>query len=141
MAASWATVTYTPNQLSLCSAVDPSRWSRDFLKVYSPRRGIFGFFLAQKHSRVRTFVVESNQVSSLQQTHQGIWEDPDDGGDSEYEDEEEEENNLDFESDWEDEENNALATVIVQKAQKDEYEENLVKGYSPRNTNWIDFIS
>ncbi|PON75989.1 Transmembrane protein [Trema orientale] len=127
MAVSWATVTYTPNQLPLCSAVDPSRWSRDFLKVCSPRRGIFGFFLAQKHSSVRTFLVESNQVSSLQ-THQGTWEDPDDGSDSEYEDEEEEENNLDFESDWEEEKDNALATtVIVQKSQKDKYEEDLVK--------------
>ena len=91
---------------------------------------------------MKTFGVESNQVSSLK-PHQVTWEDPDDGSDSEDEDEEEEEeNNLDFESDWEEEKNGAMDTsVSVQNSQRDTYEEDLVKGYSTKNiTNLIEFI-
>ncbi|XP_062106789.1 ankyrin repeat domain-containing protein EMB506, chloroplastic-like [Humulus lupulus] len=126
MASSCTMVTCTPYQLPLCSTVGSSRWSTNFLRVYSPRRGISGLFFRQKHSNMKTFAMESNQVSSLK-PHQVTWEDPDDGSDSEDE-EEEEENNLDFESDWEEEKNDAMDTSVgIQNSQRDTYEEDLVK--------------
>lgn len=136
MAVSWVTVAYTPNQLSLCLtevagdvAASTCRYNNNFLKVYSSRRNSFGFHVTKRHTSIRTLAVEPSQVSSLQ-THQGTWEDPDDGSGSEYdeedENEDEEENDLDFESDRE-EDKNALATARVQKSQKDKYEEDLVK--------------
>lgn len=73
-------------------------------------------------------------MSSLQ-THQGTWEDPDDGSDSEYgeeEDEQMEENDLDFESDWE-EEKAAATTASVAKSTEINYEEDLLKGCYPLN--------
>uniref|UniRef100_A0A803RC08 Ankyrin repeat domain-containing protein EMB506, chloroplastic n=1 Tax=Cannabis sativa TaxID=3483 RepID=A0A803RC08_CANSA len=128
MSSSCAMVTCTPYELPSCSTVGSSRQSTNLLKVYSPRRGICGLFLYQKHSNMKTFAVESNQVSSLK-PQQVAWEEPDDGSDSEDEDGEEvEENDLDFESDWEEEKNDAMDTsVSVQSSQRDTYEEDLVK--------------
>ncbi|KAA8548059.1 hypothetical protein F0562_004680 [Nyssa sinensis] len=73
-------------------------------------------------------MVNSDRVSSLQ-THQGFWEDPDDGSGSEYDDEveEAEENDLDYESDWEEEKNASSAANSVDKPSTDKYEEDLVK--------------
>lgn len=132
--ASWATATFSSNQLVPLSAVVTaaaapcSSCRANFLKVCSPRRGRLYLFVAENHSRLRTFEVASNRVSTLQ-TQPGTWEDPDDGSgsDCEEEDEEVEENNLDYESDWE-EERNASATVSVDKPTTNEYEEDLVKG-------------
>lgn len=150
MAVSWATVAYPPNQLPLCStavagdvATSTSRYCNNFLKVYSSRRRSFGFHVTEKHTSIRTLAVEPSQVSSLR-THQGTWEDPDDGSGSEYdeedENEDEEENDLDFESDSE-EDKDALATARVQKSQKDKYEEDLVKGNKGQNYKSLCLVS
>lgn len=84
-----------------------------------------------KYSKLRTFLVEANQESSLP-SHVGAWEDPDDGSGSESEEEEEEEeHDLGFQSEWEeDEEKRVLAANAgdVQKSMTNEYEEQLVKG-------------
>ncbi|XP_062103393.1 ankyrin repeat domain-containing protein EMB506, chloroplastic-like [Humulus lupulus] len=126
MASSCAMVTCTPYQLPLCSTVGSSKWSKNFLRAYSPRRGISGLFFGQKQSNMKTFSMESNQVSSLK-PYQVTWEDPNDGSDSEDE-EEEKENNLDFESDWEEEKNDVMDTsVSVKNSQRNMYEEDLVK--------------
>ncbi|XP_041006216.1 ankyrin repeat domain-containing protein EMB506, chloroplastic [Juglans microcarpa x Juglans regia] len=130
---SWATATFSSNQLipfsaAVSAAAAPySSCTANFLNVCSPRRGRFDFFVAKNHSRVRTSVVMSNRVSSLQ-TQLSTWEDPDDGSGSEYdeEDEEMEENDLDYESDWE-EERNVSATTSVEKPTTNKYEEDLVK--------------
>ncbi|KAL6176559.1 hypothetical protein ACLB2K_053192 [Fragaria x ananassa] len=83
-----------------------------------------------KYSKLRTFLVEANQESSLP-SHVGAWEDPDDGSGSESEEEEEEEeHDLGFQSEWEeDEEKRVLAANAgdVQKSMTNEYEEQLVK--------------
>ncbi|XP_024024297.1 ankyrin repeat domain-containing protein EMB506, chloroplastic isoform X1 [Morus notabilis] len=134
MVVSWATAAYTLNQLPLCFAVvagdiaaSTSRYNTNISQEYSPKWRRFGFHLTEKHSSIRTLVAESNKVSSLQ-THQGTWEDPDDGSGSEYDEDDEdvEENDLDIESDWE-EEKEAPAAASVQKSQKDKYKEELVK--------------
>lgn len=133
MVVSWATPTCLPTQLPLCTAAvttaPTSSCSTNFLKLYGPRRGLFSFYIVEKQPKVRTFVAEPNQVSLLQ-THQGTWEDPDGGSDSEYgeEDEEVEENDLDFESDWE-EEKNTPTTASVENSSGNKYEDELVKGY------------
>ncbi|XP_062152774.1 ankyrin repeat domain-containing protein EMB506, chloroplastic [Alnus glutinosa] len=131
--ASWAAATFSSNQLVplpavvTAAAAPCSSCRANLLKVCSPRRGRLYFFVAENDSRLRTFVVASNRVSTLQ-TQPGTWEDPDDGSGSDYEEEDEEveENNLDYESDWE-EERNASATVSVDKPTTNEYEEDLVK--------------
>ncbi|XP_031273205.1 uncharacterized protein LOC116131677 [Pistacia vera] len=80
-------------------------------------------------TKVRTFVVGSNQVSSLQ-TQMGVWEEPDNGSDSDEEEEEEmEETDLDFESDWEEERNGVDAAMRGDESATNQYEEELVKGF------------
>ncbi|XP_044469032.1 ankyrin repeat domain-containing protein EMB506, chloroplastic isoform X2 [Mangifera indica] len=77
---------------------------------------------------MRSFVVGSNQVASLQ-SQMGFWEEPDDGSDSdeEEEDEEMEENDLDFESDWEEERSGVGAAIRADVSATNQYEEELVK--------------
>lgn len=101
------------------------------LKAYGIRRGSFSFHGAEKHSKLRNFLVESNATSSSSlQTHMGTWEDPDDGSGSEDE-EETEENDLGFQSEWEEEgeeEKGAPAAAAVDRSTTNKYEEELVKG-------------
>lgn len=101
------------------------------LKAYSIRRGSFSFHGAEKHSKLRNFLVESNPTSSSSlQTHMGTWEDPDDGSGSEDE-EETEEHDLGFQSEWEEEgeeEKGAPAAASVDRSTTNKYEEELVKG-------------
>ncbi|KAK9272206.1 hypothetical protein L1049_002577 [Liquidambar formosana] len=130
MMASLAAATFPSNQFpSLFSVVTSttayaptSICCTNLLKVFSYRtKRSYSFHVAEKLLKARTCVVNSNRVSSLQ-THQGTWEDPDDGSGSEYDDEDEEmeEGDLDFESDWEEERN--TSPVATNK-----YEEDLVK--------------
>ncbi|KAJ0100365.1 hypothetical protein Patl1_22022 [Pistacia atlantica] len=94
----------------------------------SLRKGSVGLTMSGEIlTKVRTFVVGSNQVSSLQ-TQMGVWEVPDDGSDSDEEEEEEmEENDLDFESDWEEERNGVDAAMRGDESTTNQYEEELVK--------------
>ncbi|CAB4273548.1 unnamed protein product [Prunus armeniaca] len=102
------------------------------LKAYSIRRGSFSFHGADRHSKLRNFLVESNPTSSSSlQTHMGTWEDPDDGSGSEDE-EETEEHDLGFQSEWEEEgegeeEKGAPAAAFVDRSTTNKYEEELVK--------------
>ncbi|PRQ20286.1 putative ankyrin repeat-containing domain-containing protein [Rosa chinensis] len=101
------------------------------LKAYSIWSG-GSFSSSDKHSKLRTFLVKSNQASSLQ-SRVGTWEGPDDGSGTESEEEEEEEeeeHDLGFQSEWEeDEEKRAPAANAgdVQKSTTNELEEQLVK--------------
>ncbi|XP_021672782.2 ankyrin repeat domain-containing protein EMB506, chloroplastic isoform X1 [Hevea brasiliensis] len=92
------------------------------------RTGRFAFSLAKKRSKRCTCVIESNWASASEKL-QGVWEDPDDGSDSDYdeEDEEEEENDLDYESDWEQETAATSTTSSVDNSTENSYEEDLVK--------------
>lgn len=137
---SWATSKFLSNQFIPISAVVTaaaapcSSCSTNFLKVCSPRSGMYGLSVAESHSRVRAYAVNSNQASSMQ-IRPGTWEDPDNGSGSEYdEDDEGEENDWGHESDWE-EEIDASATTNVDKSTINTYEEDLVKGsYSTRTS-------
>ncbi|XP_023874285.1 ankyrin repeat domain-containing protein EMB506, chloroplastic isoform X3 [Quercus suber] len=87
---------------------------------------MYGLSVAESHSRVRAYAVNSNQASSMK-IRPGTWEDPDNGSGSEYdEDDEGEENDWGHESDWE-EEIDASATTNVDKSTINTYEEDLVK--------------
>ncbi|KAK4603786.1 hypothetical protein RGQ29_012338 [Quercus rubra] len=129
---SWATSKFLSNQfipisaVVTAAAVPCSSCSTNFLKVCSPRSGMYGLSVAESHSRVRAYAVNSNQASSMQ-IRPGTWEDPDNGSGSEYdEDDEGEENDWGHESDWE-EEIDASATNNVDKSTINTYEEDLVK--------------
>lgn len=129
---SWATSKFLSNQFIPISAVVTavavpcSSCSTNFLKVCSPRSRMYGLSVAESHSRVRAYVVNSNQASSMK-IRPGTWEDPDNGSGSEYdEDDEGEENDWGHESDWE-EEIDASATTNVDKSTINTYEEDLVK--------------
>ncbi|KAH7516584.1 hypothetical protein FEM48_Zijuj10G0150600 [Ziziphus jujuba var. spinosa] len=133
MVVSWATRTCMPIPLPLHAAAVPtaptSSCTTNLFRLYGPSRGPFSFYIVEKQPKMRTFAVEPNQVSVFQ-THQGNWEDPDDGSASEYgeEDEEVEENDLDYESDWEEEKDEPTATTAtVEKTSANKYEEDLVK--------------
>lgn len=146
MVVSWAATSCMPTRLLLCTSAvataPASSCSANFLELYGSSRGFFSFYTVERQPKVRSFVAEPNQVSSLQ-THQGTWEDPDDGSDSEYgeeEDEQVEENDLDFESDWE-EEKAAASTASVEKSSEINYEEDLLKGCYPLNTLQISVMA
>lgn len=94
------------------------------LKAYS------SIWAPDKYSKLRTFLLKSDQAFSVQ-SRVGTWEDPDDGSGSESE--EEEEHDLGFQSEWEEDEDKdapapAAATADVDKSTTSEYEEQLVKG-------------
>uniref|UniRef100_A0A5B7AZU7 Uncharacterized protein n=1 Tax=Davidia involucrata TaxID=16924 RepID=A0A5B7AZU7_DAVIN len=101
-----------------------------FEVIISPRRRrrSLDISVVMEHSKLRMCVVNSDPVSSLQ-THQGFWEDPDDGSGSEYDDEDEEgvENHLDFESDWEEERDASVTATCVDDSLTNKYEEDLLK--------------
>ncbi|XWS44213.1 hypothetical protein CRYUN_Cryun15aG0025000 [Craigia yunnanensis] len=72
----------------------------------------------------RLFVVNSNSSTASLNTHQGIWEDPDDGSGSEY-DEEEEEEDVEESDEADFQEGNVVG--VVDKYTRNQYEEDLVK--------------
>ncbi|KAG7548628.1 Ankyrin repeat [Arabidopsis suecica] len=77
----------------------------------------------QSTARTRRFTETNRRTPSVQSKHE-FWEDPDDGSDSENEDEEEDGigNDLDYESDWEDDDSRAQKLTTT-----DNYEEELAK--------------
>ncbi|GAV79750.1 Ank domain-containing protein/Ank_2 domain-containing protein [Cephalotus follicularis] len=83
---------------------------------------------SERCSKVRSFVVKSNQTTYLQ-GRQGRWEDPDDGSGSEYEEEgeKEEEDELDYESDWEEGKEASLTAISVDESTSNNYEQDLIK--------------
>ncbi|KAJ7961615.1 Ankyrin repeat domain-containing protein, chloroplastic [Quillaja saponaria] len=131
----WATASFPSNQLIPFSAavitstaINPA----GLLKVYKgPRRCEFGFSIAGHHSKVRTTcAIESNRELYSVKTHQGAWEEPDDGSESDYDDEEDKQvvdENLGFESDWEEEEKKASAINLADRTSADKYEEEILK--------------
>lgn len=109
------------------------------LTACSTRSGSFRFHGAQRHSKLRTFLVGSLGPNASFRTQVGTWEAPDDGSGSEDEEdeEEEEEEELGFQSEWEEEEGKGVpatatdaAAVAVDKSTTNKYEEDLVKGYA-----------
>lgn len=96
-----------------------------------PRTGRFALFAPKKCSKLRTCGVESNLASSLE-TYQEIWEDPDVGCGSDFDEEEEEEeleeNDLDDEGDWGEAKYAPANTNTVNMSTTNKYEEDLVKG-------------
>ncbi|CAK7330129.1 unnamed protein product [Dovyalis caffra] len=80
--------------------------------------GRLRLFIAKKCLRVSAYAAESNWApsSSSSEIKPGVWEDPDDGSGSDYDQEDEEEgkeNDMDFESDWEEEKNSVTATSTI----------------------------
>ncbi|OWM70674.1 hypothetical protein CDL15_Pgr014347 [Punica granatum] len=90
-------------------------------------RGKLGFSLS------RTLLKTLYRAYPLRRQQQlGVWEEPDEGSDSEYEDEENgseiDENDMDFESDWEQEEfRGSSVAVTAGGSSSNDYEEDLVK--------------
>ncbi|KAG5254102.1 ankyrin repeat domain-containing protein [Salix suchowensis] len=77
--------------------------------------GRFPLFIAKKYLRVSAYSDGSKRASSstFLETKHGVWEDPDDGSGSDYDQEDEEEakeNDLGFESNWKEENNSISAT-------------------------------
>ena len=108
-----------------------SSFNYSYISVLSSGR--FPLFIAKKYLRVSAYADGSKWASSSPslETKQGVWEDPDDGSGSDYdqEDEEAKENDLGFESNWEEEKNSVTATSTVTKSTTENtYEEDLVKG-------------
>lgn len=130
----WATATLPLKELSLLPAVS-SRTSGGtsccktcYLNPFDHRRkGTCHLYKTQIHSNARASVVSSRQ--SPVNSNGGVWEDPDDGSDSDCDDEPQvaEENDLDFESDWEDEKDSSVATIDG-KLEEMKYEDELAKG-------------
>lgn len=131
--AAWATATLPSKQLpslpavvSKTSAATCGCWIC-YLTLFSlPTRGICTPLIAQERLKVTAGVVDSGKTSL--QSHVGVWEDPDDGSGSEYDDEEQgaDENDLDFESDWEEEKDLSVAT-FEEKQTALQYEDELAK--------------
>ncbi|XP_050945568.1 ankyrin repeat domain-containing protein EMB506, chloroplastic isoform X2 [Cucumis melo] len=128
---SWAMSTFVPFEVPpvyvVATASSPLLGCTiNCLDIVGPRRPKLQLSLSKKWLRMRTFVTESNQVSFLQ-SRQETWEDPDDGSGSEFDEEDSEEvdeYDLDFESDWEGEENVQAVSIIDQPA-ANKYEEDL----------------
>lgn len=89
----------------------------------------FGVPNIGEHSRLTISAVDSDQTFST--AHQELWEDPNDGSESESDDDEEEdeevENNLDFESDWEEERDASVTPNSLDQLSTIQYEEELVR--------------
>ncbi|WCJ20919.1 Ankyrin repeat family protein [Euphorbia peplus] len=87
-------------------------------------------FLAKKFTKLSARVIDS-KWDSTSEVVQGVWEEPDDGSGSDYDDEqdqESEENDLDYESDWEEETNTMSATTTKRvNSASPSNEEDLVK--------------
>ena len=76
----------------------------------------------------RLFVVNSSSSTASLKTHQGIWEDPDDGSGSECDEEEEEEEEEEMEENDESGFLEGNDVGVVDKYTRNQYEEDLVKG-------------
>lgn len=93
----------------------------------SPIRGKPGLSVS------RTFLKSLNRATPFGTQQQlGIWEEPDEGSDSDYEDEENgsgiDENDVDFESDWEQDVDSESNIAVTSSSPANDYEEDLVKG-------------
>lgn len=113
---------------SLSSATPSLSFATNLIeKSNTLRTGRFDFSASKKRSKVCTYVLESNWASASA-TFRGVWEDPHDGSDSDYdeEDEEGEENDMHYESDWE-EQTNTSRTSTVDNSTENNYEEDLLK--------------
>jgi hypothetical protein len=94
------------------------------LKAYS------SIWTPDKHPKLRTFLLKSDQAFSVQPSVR-TWEDPDDGSGSESE--EEKEHDLGFQSEWEEDDDKvapapAAVTADVDRSTTSAYEEQLVRG-------------
>ncbi|KAJ6302583.1 hypothetical protein OIU77_016640 [Salix suchowensis] len=95
--------------------------------------GRFPLFIAKKYLRVSAYSDGSKRASSstFLETKHGVWEDPDDGSGSDYDQEDEEEakeNDLGFESNWKEENNSISATsTVTNSTTENTYMEDLVK--------------
>ncbi|KAK4752725.1 hypothetical protein SAY87_021523 [Trapa incisa] len=92
----------------------------------SPIRGKLGLHVP------RTPWKTLNRASPLRTQQQlGVWEEPDGGSDSEYEDEKDgselDENDMDFESDWEQDADSRSNIATTDSSSANDYEEDLVK--------------
>lgn len=131
--ASWATATLPLKQLPYLPSVVSRTpvgtcgcqicYSKPF---FLSRSGICTPLIAQERSKFAVNVSDSRKTST--KSHVGVWEDPDDGSGSDYDDEEQEDdgNDLDFESDWEEEKDFSVAT-LDEKQTAIEYEDELAK--------------
>ncbi|KAH9602435.1 hypothetical protein KSS87_003378 [Heliosperma pusillum] len=114
---SWAVATLPLNQL----LSSPSVFSRESMTVCYrtchvkhgkfQKSGIFCNCNGKKSSKAMVRAVDWRRTSSPSRV--GVWEDPDDGSESEYDEEGQEgkENDLDFESDWEEEKGSTVGTI------------------------------
>ncbi|XP_021723572.1 ankyrin repeat domain-containing protein EMB506, chloroplastic-like [Chenopodium quinoa] len=131
--ASWATATLPLKELSLLPVVSSrttggtSCCTTGYLKPLNLRRnGIVRPYVTLKYSNGRASVVGSRQTPGNSKVE--VWEDPEDGSESDYDDEEQEaeENDLDFESDWEEDKDSSVET-ITGKDEEMKYEDELAK--------------
>lgn len=128
--ASWPAMALHPNRLPFTSPTlatttvpncsCPYNLSKVFICL---RGGLSGLRFRGKGQKLQTCAAKLRQCSSTKTSNQGTWEEPDDGSDSEddVEEEESEENELEFESDWEPEEENAPTVAF------NSYEDDLMK--------------
>lgn len=128
--ASWTTATLPPKELSVLPVVSiGTSEGASYCTSCSltlRRKGILRPYMTQKYSIRRVGVVDSGQAPVY--SNVGVWEDPDDGSDSDYDDEQQEteENDLDFESDWEEEKTASVAT-FDERHTTIKYEDELAK--------------
>ncbi|GAB4854802.1 hypothetical protein Ancab_023387 [Ancistrocladus abbreviatus] len=127
----WAMPTFFPKQLPLLhpvifttqAAVCGSRTSHH--EGYSlPRR-----IMSSMHETcIKATPYAFKSENTFLENHEGIWEDPDDGNGSEYDDDDEqvEEGDFDFESDWEEEKDGSMA-IVGEEHPVLNYEDNLVR--------------
>ncbi|EEF44931.1 aberrant large forked product, putative [Ricinus communis] len=91
--------------------------------LFKASTGSFDFLLANKCRKLTTCRVESKWAYPSERLP-GVWEDPDDGSGSDYDEVEElEENDMDYESDWEEETYAKSTTRIVDYSTSNNYEE------------------
>ncbi|KAB5520686.1 hypothetical protein DKX38_025005 [Salix brachista] len=108
-----------------------SSFNHSYISLLSSGR--FPLFIAKKYLRVSAYADGSKRASSstFLETKHGVWEDPDDGSGSDYDQEDEEEakeNDLGFESNWEEENNSVSATsTVTNSTTENTYVEDLVK--------------
>ncbi|KAK2987313.1 hypothetical protein RJ640_006401 [Escallonia rubra] len=133
MMVSLGTATFPSRELPPVSVVSPTSISSiSLFKLIShprPKGTSFGVPVVCDSSGERIPAIGSSRVFSLAD-HQGRWEDPDDGSDSEAEYDNEdgvEENDLDFESDWEAEKDASATANTVDTPSTSKYEEDLQK--------------
>ncbi|XP_057984033.1 ankyrin repeat domain-containing protein EMB506, chloroplastic [Malania oleifera] len=98
-------------------------------EAFSPKRNWVGFFVSEKHSKASTCLAHSKEKTVVH-AYQGVWEEPDDGSGSEYDEDENEkmeEDDMDFESDWEEETVASSAADTYNGSTINKYEEDFAK--------------